>query len=478
MSVNPKFAYVLNYFRKLYQLPPEVDIGYGTKDHKINIHDCRTAYFESLNPFPENNLVEKTWQNTRIPFLFAESSAAEVLTVDSGRAFIHYDVLAASFFFLSSWQEYEYMRRHNTVRYPYEASFQKKYQITQIPIVNYYFDIIKTAVEHVYGISLTVLGSDSRPFSICLTHDIDKCYTGWQQDLFSQIKKKKPGAAFHILRQRASGKDTWFNFKQIMDLEKKYSAYSSFYFIGRYGKQFAVPDHDVEIASPKEKIRDPEYFYRPSPFARFQGYTETLQNADYDLSAPEMQSVQQNIRRHGSEVGIHGSFGSSLDLARLQEDLQHFPFPVTGGRFHYLNFDITNTFDILETLEMKYDSTLGFAEKSGFRNGIAFPFVPYNIPEDRPYRLIEIPLIVMDTTFRSYRKTPLPEIFPEINSLMKTVAQFQGCLTVLWHNAYFSPYKFAGWGEIYEKILQSGQAENAALVSGERVFEQWQGILT
>ena len=475
--MNPKFSYVLNYFRKTYQLPPDVDIGYGTKDRKINIYNCQTAYFESLNPFPENNLTEKPWQNRNIPFLFSESSDAEILTIENDRAYIHYDLLAAAFFFLSGWQEYEYMSRHNTVRYPYEASAQKKYNITHLPVVNYYFDIIKTAVERVYGLSLSVIGSDARPFSICLTHDIDKCYTGWQQDLFNQISARNPKSALHILGQRITGKDTWFNFKQIMDLEEEYSATSSFYFIGRYGRQYAVPGQNIEISSPDKKICDPEFFYRSSPIARLQGYTEVLQNADYDLSSPEMQSVLQQIQQRGFEVGIHGSFGSSLKLSQLEAELQLFPFPVSGGRFHYLNFDITKTFDILEALNMNYDSTLGFAEKSGFRNGIAFPFVPYNIREDRPYQLLEIPLMVMDTTFRSYRNTPLPEILPEITSLMKTVAHFQGCLTVLWHNAYFSPYKFAGWAKLYEEILQKGQSENAALLSGEMVFQEWKGIL-
>ena len=117
--------------------------------------------------------------------------------------------------------------------------------------------------------------------------------------------------------------------------------------------------------------------------------------------------------------------------------------------------------------------TLGFAEAPGFRNGIAFPFAPYHFKHNRPYPLLEIPLVAMDTTFRSYQYTPLPEILPEVKSLLEEALKFRGCLTILWHNAYFSPHKFAGWREIYEGILQEGRRRNLLLISGEEVCQRW-----
>ncbi len=476
--MTPKFAYVLNYFRQIYNVPQAVEIGYGTTDRKVNIYDCQTRYFESLNPFPGNNITIKNWRNREIPFLFAKQDQGDVVGFSDNRAFIRYDILAASFFFLSGWQEFEFMSRHNILRYPYNASLQKKLNITQIPVVNYYFDILKTAIERVYNLSLSISAWGENSSAICLTHDIDKCYTGWRQDVFSQVKKKRLATAAKIVRRRATHSDYWFNFTDILDIEEQYSAQSSFYFIGSKNKlytkpQYAIPEQQ-KISPQREKITDRDYFFQASPLSRFNGYTTFLQNADYDIRTREIQSVFEEIRQHGSEVGIHGGFGSHLDASLLKTEAGRFPFPITGGRFHYLNFDMTCTFDILESLGLSYDSTLGFAEKSGFRNGIAFPFLPYNIREDRPYPLLEIPLIAMDTTFRRYQYSAMAEILPEVLTIFNEVEKFNGCLTILWHNAYFSPYKFAGWKDIYENILQEGKRRNAALFSGEQVYERWE----
>jgi hypothetical protein len=57
------------------------------------------------------------------------------------------------------------------------------------------------------------------------------------------------------------------------------------------------------------------------------------------------------------------------------------------------------------------------------------------------------------------------------------VERFNGCLTVLWHNPYFTPYKFAGWKEIYETILLEGKKRKALLLSGGQVYQNWKGVL-
>lgn len=91
---------------------------------------------------------------------------------------------------------------------------------------------------------------------------------------------------------------------------------------------------------------------------------------------------------------------------------------------------------------------------------------------------MEIPLIIMEMTYRVYKNTPVDQILPDIISLMDEVQKFNGCLTILWHNSYFSPYKYAGWREIYESILREGRNRKAGLFSGLQVGNQWSNILT
>ena len=475
--MDPRTAYILDYFRRIYRVPAEVEIGYGTRDRRINIHAGSGRFFDGDAPYPAEKVIWKSWRERDIPVLFGGDPQQPLLTVEGGGAFIHHDLLAGAFYFLSGWQEYVFMRRHTALRYPHRDSLQARLDCAHLPVVNYYFDVLKQAVEQVYGLSLTLPAWGAQPGALCLTHDIDKCRSGWRYDLFHRLKQGNLGAARRIAAQKLGGRDSWFNIGEILDLEARYGAKSSFYFIAQQGNAYLHPGRETVERSVGEALPEKQtaadYFFRRSPGAILQGYREKLENADYDIRTPQMREVFREIRSRGSEVGIHGSFGSHLSATQFMEEMTRFDEPVTGGRFHYLNFDITSGFELLAGQGIQYDSTLGFAEAPGFRNGIAFPFAPYHFKHNRPYPLLEIPLVAMDTTFRSYQHTPLPEILPEVKSLLEEALKFRGCLTILWHNAYFSPHKFAGWREIYEGILQEGRRRNLLLISGEEVCRRW-----
>ncbi len=475
--MNPKFKYILDYFRAVYQVPAEIMIGYGSIDQKVNIFASNTSYFDEFSAFPLSQIVWKTWQGREIPILFPGDPEAPALEFRNGRAIIHDDLLASAFFFLSGWQEYVYMRRHNAVRYPFRESLQHRLHIARLPVVNYYFDILKTAIERCYSLTLHVSPWGESPLGICLTHDVDTALSGWEEDLAATLRQARPLAALGILRDLLATGSTRFNFSKILATEQRHRATSSFYFLARREKVFVKTGGEKGFVSEPaaEKVVDPEYFFQSRRSAE---YSQAQKNADYDIRSARFQQVFEQIQQHGSEVGIHGGFGASLSLRRFREELQRFGRPVKGGRFHYLCFDLTQTLDILEQSGQNYDSTLGFAEAPGFRNGIAFPFVPFHIRENRPARFLEIPLIAMDTTYRSYQKTGPGDALSDIRNLMKMVAKFGGCLTLLWHNAYFSPYKFAGWAEIYEEILREGNNQNALLLSGEQVFQRWGKVLS
>lgn len=474
--MNPKFEYILDYFRAIYQVPSDIMIGYGSVDQKINIYASGTSYFDEFSAFPQSQIVWKTWQDRQIPILFPGNPEAPALEFRADRAIIHDDLLASAFFFLSGWQEYVYMHRHSAVRYPFRESLQHRLNIARLPVVNYYFEILKTAIERCYSLTLHVSPWGESPFGICLTHDVDTAFSGWGEDLVATLRQSRPPAAINILRDLITTGSTRFNFPKILAIEQRNSANSSFYFLARREKVFVKTGGEKGFVSEPgaEKVVDPKYFFQPG---RSAVYSKAQKNADYDIRSARFQQVFELIQQHGSEIGIHGSFGASLSLHRFREELQRFGRPVKGGRFHYLCFDVTQTLDILEQTGQNYDSTLGFAEAPGFRNGIAFPFVPFHIGENRPCRFLEIPLIAMDTTYRSYQKTAPGDVLPDIRNLMEIAAKFGGCFTLLWHNAYFSPYKFAGWAEIYEDILREGNGRQALLLSGEQVFQRWEKVL-
>src|SRR3712207_9585471 len=75
-----------------------------------------------------------------------------------------------------------------------------------------------------------------------------------------------------------------------------------------------------------------------------------------------------------------------------------------GCRQHYLRFSPNKTWKQHEQLKLKYDASLGYADRQGFRCGYCFPFKPYDIVRDEVLDVWEIPLIVMDVTRSEERR--------------------------------------------------------------------------
>ncbi len=452
--MQPEIEYVLAYFRTLYRIPDDIKIGYGTTGCKINVAACDLSYFEMMVPPPVSRMIRKVWQNKQIPFLFDATDSPPVFSINDGKAFIHYDILASAFFFLSGWQEQVYMRRHSALRFPYEESLQKKLAITRTPVVNYYFDILNTAIRAVTRFTPKNRLWDNRKAAVCLTHDIDLLGSGWKEGGFHEIKNGRVFNAFKLLARKAAGRDVWFNLAEILALEKKHNVRSTFFFLPRKGR------------SPKPVIEN-------LPAQMNKMAADRFSNADYDIRAAKLRRVLRNIREAGSEIGLHGSVGSHLLPANLREDLQRLGVPAKGVRFHILYYDIAKSPALIADAGLQYDATLGFAEEPGFRNGIAFPFPPYNFSQKQAYPIVEIPLTAMDTTFRVYQKTPPEKVAAQILNLFDEVQKFNGLLTILWHNNYFSLYKFAGWREVYEDLLVELQRRGAQFLTGGEVYKSY-----
>ena len=437
--MNPRIQYVIDYFRKLYQIPESVHIGYGTWDGRVKVKSSKTSYFNILQNFDDSQVIWKKWKEDLLPVLFGEKDEGLLISEEKEGILVHDDLLLSAFFFLSGWQEYVFQYHKSGRSFPYEKSLQARLKITGEPIVQRYFDILRTAVEQAYQIKLDVGDWQGKSWALCLTHDVDRCRTGWLEDGFYLLKQRKFKNFADILSQRMRGRDTWFNFNEIHDLEDDFQAHSTFFFLT------------------EKKQPDGE-------------------NADYHSSQSDIQRIMDEIGRWGCGVGIHGSIGSHTNGSAFQKNLDNLGRPVLGSRFHYLSFHHPKTLAILEEAQLCYDTTLGFSDQTGFRNGTAMPFPLFDCQRNRPVPVLEIPLIVMDTTLRKDRKQQPEMIFEDVKELLNRVQQVRGCGSILWHNNYFSHYKFQGWGELYRRLLENIH-EDAWLASGEEVYDHCKYLL-
>jgi hypothetical protein len=161
---------------------------------------------------------------------------------------------------------------------------------------------------------------------------------------------------------------------------------------------------------------------------------------DPEYSLRDIAPHLTDAQGRGFPVAVHGSYGSVIEndsLSREKEALRRVAErrPL-GGRQHWLRFgNHARFFRSVEGAGFAYDSTLGFAETCGFRNGASFAFPPYDFEAERPHAFLEIPLVVMDGSLalaaREIGVTPL-DLAEQI--LAESRKWGWGGVSVLWHN--------------------------------------------
>jgi len=320
-------------------------------------------------------------------------------------------------------EEYESPLRDQYDRFPYYAS--KTRDIFE-PKASQYLN------EHGYSVKYP----HDAPFAVCLTHDIDSVYQSIPSKGLATLRSLKHGkltdASRSIARMR-SKKLPLCNFSTIMDLEEKYGAKSTFFFMaerpGERDCSYTIEDFEPEIG---------------------------------------------NIIDHGWEVGLHGGHTAYLNVQEIKEKKERLEKvtnkPVIGYRNHYLRFKVPDTWEHLSKARFQYDTTLGYADCAGFRNGMCHPFRPFNLNTNHEIDILEIPLIVMDGTLdQTYMRLEGKRKWEFIKMLIDRVAAGHGVFTLLWHNTYMTREML----ESYEMILAYCKKKGSWITSGENISDWW-----
>jgi len=163
----------------------------------------------------------------------------------------------------------------------------------------------------------------------------------------------------------------------------------------------------------------------------------TAYDTGYDVRNSGVRKTLEALRRQGTEVGVHPSYGTFQNRSLLQQEVETLRLALgqrlVGGRQHYLRWRPETWVD-WESCGLAYDSTVGFADQPGFRAGTAVPYRPWLLEENRQANLLEIPLIVMDGTLSDYMHLSQTESLSVVEELIKRTEAVGGVFTLLWHN--------------------------------------------
>jgi peptidoglycan/xylan/chitin deacetylase (PgdA/CDA1 family) len=181
----------------------------------------------------------------------------------------------------------------------------------------------------------------------------------------------------------------------------------------------------------------------------------------YDVS--DLLDWMPILQKAGCELGVHGIDAwhsvekGRAELGRIAD--------VTGGskvgiRMHWL-LQNSDTISVLEKAGYEYDSTAGYNETTGYRNGTLQVFRPLGAGT-----LLELPVHAQDGTLFYPNRLDLSE--SQANELCKDLIannlKFGGVFTVIWHDRSHGPERF--WGDFYVDLVQTLKSSEGWFATG------------
>ena len=404
------------------------------KKNKIDIENSIVINPVNKNQFHKilenpNNRVE--WYSTslllppnsniglphKIPIIFKSDESINgnnLIIKNENKIIFNFDIIAATFFMLSRFEEIHCNEKDEHCRFPFDKSFAYINGFLDRPIIDEYALIIQNWIKHLFP----NWELPKNQFKFNISHDIDllydkKTFTSNRQ-IIRNIKK-------YII---------FFDYRKLFQVLFKGLKYQ---FGIKVNKRYLSGIETLISLLEKNNLKSTFYFMG----AKKQQYDQ-----GYDIS--EFKDLIKNITDRNHEIGFHPGYHTMDDGKKMSEEKikidQILQKPTTKSRQHYLRFIVPTTYWLLINCGIKYDSTLGYSKVNGFRAGTCYPFRPYDIKKNIVIPIIENPLVVMDKTLiiNNITENKIRERFLFFANICKTVG---GQFNFLLHNNTISEVK-------------------------------------
>ncbi len=399
------------------------------EDHFFSKHPKDLEYLKLENIPSTINYQSKTKNpyipEEDIPIIYG-TSILEIKNKKQKNITCGIDIFASSFFMLTRWEEYVNKNRDKHDRFPAYESLAFKQKFLDRPIVNEYVEMLKNM--------LLELGLDQKPktknYQLYLTHDVDHIYkwntpSKFLRHLVGDIVLRKSIKEFFL---------SIYNYTQMK--------------LGRIKDPYDTFDYLMDIS---EKVGVKSYFF-------FMAEGLTNYDNNYKSNSSETLYLVSKIKQRGHYIGIHPSFNAYNNKEQLTKEKQelekNFGISITFGREHFLRFEVPTTWQIWEDNNMEWDSTVGYADKEGFRCGVCYEYNVFNIHSRQKLELKEKPLIAMEASF-TYQENITPKLMEEkIIDLMDKVKKYNGEFVFLWHNSSLNTKEWRNYRNIYQRVLE------------------------
>lgn len=335
-----------------------------------------------------------------------------------GNLAVHYDVPGLVFWALTRLEElHPAAPRDRHGRFPASASHAARHDYLERPVVDEWMVALHGMARDIWP-GLPPLRT--APVPLRLSHDVDTPLRHGFVSLPVLLRRMAGDARrgqwgdvlrapWHWLtwRRGIPARDPANSFDWLMDLSDAHGLTNAFYF----------------ITEPDWRGADPRYTF----------------------DHPVVRALLRHIHARGHEIGLHPSMDSFSRPDRIAAEARTLrrvcrEEGITqdrwGGRMHYLQWRAWDTSAQWAAAGLSYDTTLGYADRPGFRAGTCFDYPGFDPVADRTLGIAIRPLVVMEQTIIS---TAYLALAPEaararIGRLADRCRAVGGCFTLLWHN--------------------------------------------
>ena len=322
------------------------------------------------------------------------------------------DKFSILFYMLSSFEEYVIKDKDEHLRFSAKHSFLNKNKRLDKPNA----DIIVKEIWESLGIDYSKVTSK---FNTHITFDIDSAWAvknkGFFRSAASDVKDLMKGKS--ILNKYKirinTNQDPFDTYSLIKNVAKKHPV-SCFFLLGDWGKF----DKNINWKH------------------------QNLKHLILDL-------------KNSCTIGIHPSYHSYLDTRKVEKELNRLKIisnsEITRNRQHFLKLDIPQSYQLLESIGITDDYSMGFADAYGFRSGTCFSYPFFDLSTNTITTLMIHPITYMDGTLNQYLGLSIEKSITVIRNLKKEVKNVGGTFCPLWHNETIGNIGiWKGWTEVFE----------------------------